>query len=482
MTTWVPASAWREALTDRVAAATPPSGHPAGRVVTLFGRREGDELVVTAVIERGGVLETLRTRMPAADGYHSMTEEVPALHAFERELHEQTGVAVRGHPWLKPLRFEGGGGQAAMRTYPWYTVEGRDVHEVAVGPIHAGVIEPGSFRFMCLGERVLHLEIQLGYQHRGVEQLLRSGDSRRLTPLVETIAGDSTVANAWAHALAIEQLAGVGVSRETELSRAVLLELERVGMHLASLAGLATDIGHLQGASTYGRLRTTVINTSMRLCGSRFGRSGVRPGAPAYAFGADQRGALQSALELLGRDVPVIDDRFLSDISVQHRLGGIGVVSAARAKEIGLIGVAGRASGQDLDQRVHRTDLYPNLLPEVEPGGDCLARTRVRMREIHASLGWLRAVVESRAGWPRARASIGLLAPSSMGVAVVEGFRGEVVHCIETDASGALVHYKVQDPSLQNWLGLALCVRGGAISDFPICNKSFDLSYCGQDL
>lgn len=465
---------WRGALTERLAAG--------GRVVTLYGRRAGDDVVVTAVIERDGVREILRTTMSAGEPYDSMTEELPALHAFERELHEQCGLPVNGHPWLKPIRFEGGAGQIAMRAYPWYTIEGRDVHEVAVGPIHAGVIEPGSFRFMCLGERVLHLEIQLGYQHRGVEQMLRAGDPRKLAPLVETAAGDTSVANTWAYAKAIEELAGVQVSPETDLSRALLLELERVAMHLASLAGLATDIGHLQGASTYGRLRTTVINTSMRLCGSRFGRSGVRPGAPAYSMGPEEIQIVQAALDLVTKDVRTIDDLFLSDFSVRHRLQGIGIVDAGLARQIGLVGVAGRASGRGVDRRLDTPDLYPAFSPAEEPGGDCWARTMVRVREIQASLTWLRGVIGARPGWRRERVSIGPLAASTLAVAAVEGFRGEVVHCVETDADGGLLHYKLQDPSLVNWLGLALCMRGGAISDFPICNKSFDLSYCGHDL
>lgn len=466
--------AWRGALAERLSAA--------GRVVTLYGRRADEDIVLTAVIERDGAQEILRTTMAPGDSYASMTEEIPALHAFERELHEQCGAPVNGHPWLKPIRFEGGAGQIAMRAYPWYTIEGRDVHEVAVGPIHAGVIEPGSFRFMCHGERVLHLEIQLGYQHRGVEHMLRAGDPRRLAPLVETAAGDTSIANTWAYAKAIEELAGVQVSPATDLSRALLLELERVAMHLASLAGLATDIGHLQGASTYGRLRTTVINTSMRLCGSRFGRAGVRPGAPAYTMGAEEIQVVQAALDLVTKDVKTIDDLFLSDLTVRHRLEGIGLVDGGLAHQIGLVGVAGRASGRGLDQRVGMPDLYPSFSPEVEPGGDCWARTMVRVGEIEASLTWLRGVIGAQPAWRRERVTLGPLATSTLAVAAVEGFRGEVVHCVETDADGGLLHYKLQDPSFVNWLGLALCMRGGAISDFPICNKSFDLSYCGHDL
>jgi Ni,Fe-hydrogenase III large subunit len=340
---------------------------------------------------------------------------------------------------------------------------------------------------------VLHLEIQLGYQHRGVERLLLGRDPRRLGPLVETAAGDTSVAHAWAYCAALEALAegsaaggvidGV-VDGAVERGRALLLELERVAMHLATLSGLAADIGFLQGATAYGRLRTTVINTTMRLTGSRFGRGGLRPGASAFGFDAAALRDLEAAFGPLTDDLAVVHDRLLSDVTVQHRLVDVGVVSPALAAQIGLVGVAARASGQRIDQRSHDAGLYAALplRPQVESSGDCLARTRVRVREIHASLDWIRRLLAEGLELQRGRVELGPLRPNALVVTVVEGLRGEVVHALETDARGALLQYKVQDPSLRNWLGLALAVRGGTISDFPICNKSFDLSYCGHDL
>jgi Ni,Fe-hydrogenase III large subunit len=473
----LPPRSWREDLLRRHG-----SG---GRLVSLFGRREANEVLVTAVLrELAGELTVTRTRVAVDHGYEAVTADVRGAHCFERELHEQTGVRLPGHPWLKPLRYEGED-QAAMNDYPFYRIEGKEVHEVAVGPIHAGVIEPGSFRFMCFGEQVHHLEIHLGYQHRGVERRLLEGDPLRGAPLVETIAGDTSVGHAWAYCAGLEALVEVELALDLEVGRAVALELERVAMHLAGLAGLAADIGFLQGATSYGRLRTTAINTSMRLCGSRFGRGAVRPGGVAMRLTPEVLREVLANLDLLARDVAIINDCFLSAQTVQHRLQGVGVLSEAQARELGLVGLAARASGVVCDVRDRASQGVWHELPielQVFSQGDCWARAGMRIREIDASLKWVRDAFERWGVWGSPRVEIEALPGERFACAVVEGWRGEIVHCLETGPDGRLLHYKVQDPSLRNWMGLALAVRGNEISDFPICNKSFDLSYCGNDL
>lgn len=471
------ARAWRADALER---------HRAGaRLITLFGRRIGDDaLVTTAFRAASGALSFTRMSTPIEHGYEALTRELPAAHCFERELNEQTGVRVAGHPWLKPIRFEGQD-QAAMASYPFHRIEGKEVHEVAVGPIHAGVIEPGSFRFSCFGEQVHHLEIHLGYQHRGVERRLLELDPHRLNHLVETISGDASVAHAWAYCAALEELAGCEIEREAEFARAIALELERIAMHLAGLSGLAADIGFLQGATTYGRLRTTAINTSMRLCGSRFGRGAVRPGGIGMQLDPELTRDVRANLELLQRDLAVINDCFFEAQTVQHRLQGVGILSETQAQELGVVGMIARSSGLPIDTRDRATAGAFKELPmelQVFQTGDCWARAGIRMREMDASLKWLTQALKRANSWPAARREIGSLAPSQIVCSVVEGWRGEVVHCVETDERGGLAHYKVQDPSLRNWMGLAIAVRGNEISDFPICNKSFDLSYCGNDL
>lgn len=467
--------AWRTAILDRASAGK--------RVVTMYGRALADGVLLTAVHEDADSLLVSRTIVDREHGYHELTSELPAMHCFEREVHELHGVRIAGHPWLKPIRFQGQD-QASMGAYPWYRVDGKELHEVAVGPIHASVIEPGSFRFSCFGEHVLHLEIHLGYQHRGVEARLLQRDPRALAPLVETIAGDTSVGHAWAYAAALESLAGCPVEPEVELARACMLELERVAMHLAGLSGIAGDIGYLPGASTYGRLRTTAINTSMRLCGSRFGRGAVRPGGTGVALDDELVDLVRDNLALLRKDLPIIDGAFLGARTVRHRLADVGVVPAPLAAQIGAVGMVARSSDIAMDLRSTPRGVFAThpIATCTEPSGDCWARARLRIAEIDASRTWLEHVFASPLSWRRTRATVPALAPGQLAIAVVEGWRGEIVHCLETSSDGALVDYKVQDPSLRNWLALALAVRNNGISDFPVCNKSFDLSYCGNDL
>ncbi len=472
---WLPELGWRDWL------ASPEVGRP----VAVFGRNAGDGRVeLTAVLDHGvDGLAVVATRVAAGVPQPSLAAAAPGLAGFEREIHEQCGIAYVGHPWLKPVRAQGADSAAAMDAYPYYAVEGKPVHEVAVGPVHAGVIEPGSFRFQCHGERVLHLEIQLGYQHRGVERLLLAkapGGLERAVPLVETVAGDSSVAHAIAFCLALE--AQEPVSAEVALSRGILLELERVGIHLAGLSGMAADIAHLQAAAGYGRLRTVVINASMRLCGSRFGRGGVRPGACGYALDAEGRAGLANAIATLKHDLPAIDERFFGDLAVRRRFVGVGVLDMKRATEIGMVGLCARASGVRVDQRIG--GIYEQFpLPSTTAAtGDCWAREWLRMREIHESLAWLARVLEGQPGWARGPRTAFSPGRSRLCVGVAEGCRGEVVYALETDAAGDVVQVKVQDPSFRNWMGLQVAVRDNEIADFPICNKSFDLSYCGHDL
>jgi Ni,Fe-hydrogenase III large subunit len=469
-----------DALRARLAAGARP--------ITFYGQPADDpgRLTLTAVLEEGGALSACRTAVSREKGWHALTRTFPALHVLEREIFEQHGVKPHDHPWLKPVRFPGGA-PTRMDEYPFYSILGAQVHEVAVGPIHAGVIEPGHFRFMCLGEVVHHLEIHLGYQHRGVEPLLLARPAGALAPLVETIAGDASVAHATAYAEALEALAGAEADEPLDAWRALGLELERIAMHLAALAGLATDIAFLQASATYQRLRTTAINTTQLLCGNRFGRGLVRAGAIRGGMEAEQAAAVRAALDLLGRDLPIVNARFRKAGSVLHRLRGVGTVTAAQAREVGLVGLAARASGVRCDVReglrggAHAR--FP-LQPVVEPSGDCWARAEVRLRELDASIAFLRALLDAHPTLAvrLSAAPLGPLAPEALAVALCESHRGEVVHCLETDAAGRLRSYKVQDPSLRNWMGLALAVRENEISDFPICNKSFDLSYCGNDL
>jgi Ni,Fe-hydrogenase III large subunit len=479
------------------------------RLLMLFGRPDADAdagtssgsgsgsgnaaaVNVTAVFQpalgTAGPLSVLRAQATAGEHYPSLTARFAAAQSLERELWEQTGLVPDDHPWLKPIRFEGAR-QQHMDDYPFFSVRGQEVHEVGVGPIHASVIEPGHFRFMCLGEQVHHLEIQLGYQHRGVEALLLRRAPLALTPLIESVCGDSAVAYAWGHCAAIEALCGVQTSLETELLRGLALELERIAMHVATLNGLATDIAFLQGGGTYGRLRTAIINVTQRLCGNRFGRGWLRPGR-TRGLDAAQRAELLQTLTAFATDFAGINALLCGSLSVAARFKGTGIVSSTTAQELGLVGLVARASGVAVDTRSQLPGrlygAYP-LAVLTEPGGDCWARMRLRMREVEASLQWLMAVLgdstlDLRGNFAEPPWAPAALAADRLCVSAIEGTRGPVLQALETSAQGQLLHYKVQDPSLPNWFGLAMALRENAISDFPICNKSFDLSYCGNDL
>lgn len=457
------------------------------RLVTFYGGpgSNDDSRTLTVVFLRAPGVEVVRTEIETSAGFHSLTRDFPATHIFEREIRERWDLEPRDHPWLKPVRFSGKL-RGKTSSYPFYRVEGKEVHEVGVGPIHAGVIEPGHFRFMCLGETVHHLEIQLGYQHRGVEDLLLRRPPWALAPLVETIAGDTSIAHAWAYASALEALAGLETREDVSLVRGIGLELERIAMHLASLSGLFADIASLQGASTYGRLRTTAINTTMLLCGSRFGRGWVRPAAARVEITPELAANIRENLGLVRRDVAIINKHLLGSRAVAHRLQGVGVVSSALAARMGFVGMVARSCGLPLDARsdANAGAPYHDAPPAVvtEPAGDCWARALLRIREIDASLDWIEAALTRSTSLEAAPFAPKPLQPKTLSVGIVEGWRGEVVHALETDATGKLAHYRVQDPSLRNWFALAMAVRDNEIYDFPICNKSFDLSYCGNDL
>jgi Ni,Fe-hydrogenase III large subunit len=462
------------------------------RLLSLFGRNGGERetaIAVTAVfVTEADGLSVLRGAAKKGDAYPALTLKHPSAHIYERELWEQTGVLPGGHPWLKPVRFEGAR-QQRMDEYPFFTVRGREVHEVGVGPIHAGVIEPGHFRFMCHGETVHHLEIQLGYQHRGVEKLLLQRPPKNLTPTVESICGDSCIAYAWSYLAALEALSGTPAGFETDVLRGIALEMERIAVHVATLNGLATDIAFVQGTGSYGRLRTAVINASQRVSGNRFGRGWLRPWRTKGLTDALRQDVRQTLADF-AVDLRRMNDLMCSALSVKARFKGTGVVSTQAARDLGLLGVAARASGVAIDARSELPGRLYERAPMgsvVESSGDCWARMLVRMREIDTSLEWLFRVLDDStldlSGGAAAPVGADLrLAPEQLCVSVVEGVRGPVLLALETAADGALRHVKVQDPSLANWFGLALAVRDNGISDFPICNKSFDLSYCGNDL
>jgi Ni,Fe-hydrogenase III large subunit len=410
------------------------------------------------------------------DCYPSLTPDCPQVHLFEREIAEQYGIRPEGHPWLKPVR--------RPMTTDFYRVEGEEIHEVAVGPVHAGVIEPGHFRFQCHGEQVLHLEISLGYQHRGVERSLAGGPNKRTLHTMETLAGDTSVGHATAYCQALEALAGCQVPIRAEILRAVCLELERLANHTGDLGALAGDVGYLPSASFCGRLRGDFLNLTALLCGSRFGRGAVRGGGAGFDVDARRLEQCAERLEAAFRDVAGAVDLLWNSSSVQARFEGTGAISPETCLELGMVGPAARACGVERDVRqdfpagIYR---FAQVPVSTWSTGDVFARAYVRWLEIQRSVAFVREQLQA---FPEGevRAAVGELKPGHIAVALVEGWRGEICHVAITDAQGRFARYKIVDPSFHNWTGLALALRNQQISDFPLCNKSFNLSYCGHDL
>jgi Ni,Fe-hydrogenase III large subunit len=497
----------------------------ARRVSALFGAKaasSGTELVVVLAADGEGMLELASTELDS-DAFPSLTPGCPQVHLFEREIAEQWNLRPEGHPWLKPVRFapplrlgqgiwqadqegpskgpsnpprwardgEAGAPPRAHDGHPtvgvtdFYRVEGEEVHEVAVGPVHAGVIEPGHFRFQCHGEEVFHLEISLGYQHRGVERALIGGPNKRTIHYFETLAGDTTIGHATAYCQTVEALTSARPPARALALRAVALELERLANHAGGLGALAGDVGFLPTAAFCGRLRGEFLNLTAALCGSRFGRGLVRPGGVRFDAEPRRIEDMLIRLDAAYRDTAAAVKLLWETASVQARFEETGRVEKDVALQLGLVGVAARACGLRRDVRkTHPTGLYRfvHLPISTWVSGDVFARAYVRWLEIQRSvdfiLGQLRHLPRGAVSAPTTAA----FRPGHIVASLVEGWRGEICHVAMTDDQGRFARYKVVDPSFHNWTALAMALRDQQVSDFPLCNKSFDLSYCGHDL
>jgi Ni,Fe-hydrogenase III large subunit len=355
---------------------------------------------------------------------------------------------------------------------------------VAVGPVHAGVIEPGHFRFQCHGETVFHLEISLGYQHRAVERRLTGGPFADTRYIMETACGDSTIAHTIAYCQLRESLCSCDPPPLGQGLRGIALELERCANHIGDIGALSGDVGYLPTASYCGRIRGDVLNITAMLCGSRFGRSLVCEGG--VLFGCDD--ALLSKISAASlsahTDFTNAADLLFNEPSVLARFEDTGTVSQKSCEKLGIVGPAARASGciedvrQDFPSGVYQFSHIPVV---THSNGDVFSRAFVRYGEVVHSFDFIK---EQCAGLSQgiARTACKEQRKNSLSVSLVEGWRGEVCHVAITDENGAFARYKIVDPSFHNWDALAFSLRDQQISDFPLCNKSFNLSYCGHDL
>ena len=466
--------------------------HDGWRTVAFFGVPESGGLTrLLAVLARDERGELGATSTLVGAEYPSLSRECPELRYFEREIAEQCAVVPDGHPALKPVRRHAPDhaaaplrGDFAPVDYPFDRIESHEVHEVAVGPVHAGIIEPGHFRLQALGEEVLSLEIMLGYQHRGVERMLEQVGRERAVLIAESVAGDSVIAHGGAHCSAIEALSRARKSPRAQAIRGIALELERLANHIGDLGAIAGDVAYQPAAAYFGRMRGECLNLLMTLSGNRYGRGLARPGGVTFDIPPEMATEMRDRLARLRDELAPVADLMLDNASVQARLEGVGVLTRERCLELGVVGVPARACEVVRDVRHdHPFGLFrfAHIPVATAWAGDVLARSLVRWLEIQRSLDF---VTEQLAELPRGdiRVESGAMRPGELVVAMVEGWRGEVAHVVLTGDTGQIRRYKVVDPSFHNWNAVAAVLPGNQISDFPLINKSFNLSYAGHDL
>ena len=464
--------------------------NPARHCVNYFGYRIADKIKLICCIADDDLHQILVSSSLVDKDMEqlSLTAGNHNFEKFEREIHENFEIRYTDHPWLKPVRYPDNRADKKSRidNYPFYKVDSEELHEVGVGPIHAGVIEPGHFRFICNGEQIMHLEIQLGYQHRGIEQLfLQKKKLLELTTLAESIAGDTVAGHTTAFVNLWESLCGYTPDHSLHYARTLALELERIAIHTGDLAAVCADIAYQLGNSVYGRLRTPIVNFFQEWGGNRLAKGLIRAGKINYPFSNQLSIRLRELFSTYEPDFNEMTKKLFNLPSALSRMEKTGVVSYNEVLEIGTVGMSARMSGLNRDIRLsHPHNLYHSIQhqPVIKRHGDVYSRVQIRKEEVKQSIAYIKELLKEVPEFSKPVNFTLVPQREKFVISLVEGWRGEICHCAITDVEGNLVTYKIKDPSHHNWMALAQAVRNNDISDFPICNKSFNLSYCGHDL
>jgi len=464
-----------------------------GRIASYFGlpvdNSESVLLVAVIAFSSRGTLAVFSCR--ADTSMPSLSNEYPQLSLFEREIAEQFSIVFSGHPWFKPVRFCKPL-SSAKNVFPkeigntdFFSVNSEEVHEVAVGPVHAGVIEPGHFRFQCHGENVFHLEISLGYQFRGIEKMLMEKMRGNIRQIIETCAGDTTAGHTTTYCQLAESLTSCDVPPRAQALRGIALELERCANHIGDIGALSGDVGYLPTDSFCGRIRGDALNATAILCGNRFSRNLIRQGGISFDVNVHASDLLKNAIAAIRADFTNAADLLWNASSVVARFDKTGILTKEQCEQFGIVGPAARASGcnQDIRQDFPNGIYQFSQMPIVtHHQGDVFARAFLRYSEVLHSLDFIESQRAQLPGGAICAAPVSHKRPDSFIVSLTEGWRGEICHAAFTDKNGDFARYKIVDPSFHNWNGLSLALRHQQISDFPLCNKSFNLSYCGHDL
>ena len=474
-----------------------------GRACALWGEddtdREAGFILNVALVIRAGIL-CLLVRLASSDpSYPSIADIFPATARMQRATFDLLGIRAQGgdeRKWLRhgawpadafPLRKSFAAEQSFAREddqYPFVRVEGEGVHEIPVGPVHAGTIEPGHFRFSIVGEAVLRLEQRLGYKHKGIEKRAEGMTLSDCARLAGRVSGDSTVAYAWAYAQAVEGIAAIEPPPRALWLRAILLELERIHNHFGDLGYLGNDVALAFGFFQFWRLKELVLRLNATLFGHRYLMDMIVPGGVARDLESDGAQRLFAQCEALAAETRTLRAIFDEHAGVQDRFIGAGRVAPPLAEALGLTGLPGRASGLAWDIRVdHATPPYDQLDVQMAThrNGDVAARVAVRFDEVLESLRLI-GVLLGRAEAGAVSAPITAVPEHAFGIGWIEGWRGEVLVAVRTGADGRVRRMHPHDPSWQNWPLLERAVIDNIVPDFPLINKSFNLSYSGQDL
>ena len=475
-----------------------------GRLVSLWGedRRGGDGgggYSLCVVLELGERL--LVVEHPIASdtpSYPDLSALFPSASRLQRATFDLLGIRAVGgdtRPWLRhdawsadtfPLRSDAVdvAPPASHESYPFIQVEGDGVHEIAVGPVHAGTIEPGHFRFSVVGENVLRLEVRLGYAHKGIEKRLQGLTLTEGIRLAARVSGDSTIAFAWAYAMAAEALTATQVPPRALALRALLLERERLANHLGDIGGISNDAGLAFGLVQFSRLKEDLLRVNALVWAARYPMDALTPGGVHTDLTPDGALRLLDSMTSLETELRVLRDIFDNHAGLQDRFMGAGCVTPALARQLGVVGLIARASGQAQDWRASLPmPPYAPLLvtPVVREAGDVAARVAVRFDEAFECLRLCRELLATLPTGP-IRAPLGKVCTDQTVIGGVEGWRGPVLVGLRASADGRIARCHPHDPSWHNWPAIEHAIMGNIVPDFPLINRSFSLSYSGHDL